>query len=202
MVWDELARQAEGENTRDRDRWIGVYIGILAVLLAVCSMGGGNAAQDATLKNIEASNTWAFFQAKNMRRHVVRVEVDALDLQLRTNTSLNGEGKAAIAAKIADYKKQDEILTEDPDKEDGKREGLDQLWQKGKDLEAARDRAMRKGPYFDYGQAILQIAIVLASVALITHGGILLTASAVLGVLGALLTFNGFTLLFAVPFIG
>ena len=36
MVWDELTRDAESENVRDRDRWIGVYIGVLAVLLAIC----------------------------------------------------------------------------------------------------------------------------------------------------------------------
>jgi hypothetical protein len=203
MVWDELARQADEENTKDRDRWIGVYIGVLAVLLAICSMGGGNAGQDATLKNIEASNTWAFFQAKNMRRHVLRVEVDALELQLKTDSALTENAKAAIAAKVADYKKQDEVLTKDPEKEEGKREGLDQLWEKGKALEAERDHAMQRGPYFDYGQAILQIAIVLASIALITHAFMLLAASGVLGVIGAALTFNGFTLfLHPLPFVG
>jgi len=43
-------------------------------------------------------------------------------------------------------------------------EGLKELMAKVKALEAQRDRAMRKDPYFDYGQALLQIAIVLASV--------------------------------------
>src|ERR1044072_7100653 len=68
VVWDELGRDAEEANQRERDRWTGVYIGILAVILAICSMGGGNAAKDATLQNIEAANTWSFFQAKNLRR--------------------------------------------------------------------------------------------------------------------------------------
>jgi hypothetical protein len=145
----------------------------------------------------------AFFQAKNMRRHVLRVEVDALELQLKTDSALTENAKAAIAAKVADYKKQDEVLTKDPEKEEGKREGLDQLWEKGKALEAERDHAMQRGPYFDYGQAILQIAIVLASIALITHAFMLLAASGVLGVIGAALTFNGFTLfLHPLPFVG
>ena len=56
-----------GSDSEARNKWVGVYIGILAVLLAVCGMGGGNAAKDATRANIEASNTWAFFQAKNIR---------------------------------------------------------------------------------------------------------------------------------------
>ena len=49
-------------------KWVGVYIGVLAVLLAICSVGGANAAKDATRANIEATNTWAFYQAKNIRR--------------------------------------------------------------------------------------------------------------------------------------
>lgn len=203
MVWDELTRDAEGQNVRDRDRWIGVYIGVLAVLLAICSMGGGNAAKDATLKNIEAANTWSFFQAKNMRRHVLRVEADDLTLRLKAEPDLTADGRNAIEAKIAEYKTQDQILTAgDPAKPVAEREGLDQLFEKGKRLEAERDVAMRKDPYFDYGEALLQIAIVLASIAIITKGSFLLSVSGVLAVGGALLTVNGFTLALAIPGLG
>ncbi len=203
MVWDELAKDANDENIRDRDRWVGVYIGVLAVLLAICAMGGGNAAKDATLKNIEAANTWAFFQAKNMRRHVLRVEVDDLSLRLKAEPDLTADGRAAIEAKIADYKKQDEILTAgDPAKPAEAREGLDQLFEKGKRLEGERDLAMRKDPYFDYGEALLQIAIVLASISIITKGTFLLAVSGFLGAAGAFLALNGFTLAVAIPGLG
>jgi hypothetical protein len=43
MVWEELRRDADRENARSRDKLIGVYISILAVVLAVCSLGGSNA---------------------------------------------------------------------------------------------------------------------------------------------------------------
>ena len=55
---------------------------------------------------------------------------------------------------------------------------------KGKALETQRDRAMRKDPYFDYGQALLQIAIVLASVSIITGGPMLLLLSGLLAASG------------------
>lgn len=202
MVWDELAKDVDGAPDRDRDRWVGVYIGVLAVLLAICSMGGGNAAKDATLKNIEAANTWAFFQAKNMRRHVLRVEVDDLTLRLKSEPDLTADGRIAIEAKIAEYKKQDLALTSDPDRPEGQREGLDQLFEKGKRLEVERDVAMRKDPYFDYGEALLQIAIVLASISIITKGSFLLAVSGLLGAAGALLALNGFTLAAALPGLG
>ena len=196
MVWDELGRIAEGDNQRDRDKRIGVFIGVLAVLLALSSAGGNNAASDASNRNIEAANTWAFFQAKNMRRHVLRVEVDELELKLLAEPGMPEVAKTAIATKIAAYKEQDQKLTSDSTN----MEGLDQLWDKAKALEAQRDLAQKRGPYFDYASACLQIAIVLASVAIISGGSVLLGASALLGLAGALFTLQAYTLV--VPLMG
>ncbi|MBN8911013.1 MAG: DUF4337 domain-containing protein [Rhizobiales bacterium] len=198
MAWDELGRDADDKNQRDRDKWIGVYIGVLAVLLAVCAMGGGNASKEATLKNIEATNVWGFFQAKNLRRHVLRLEVDELELTALANPSFTPDARAAIEAKIAQYKKIDAELTSNP----ATNEGLDELFTRGKALEAERDVAMRQDPYFDYGEALLQIAIVLGGVAIISGGSMILATSAVMGALGALMTLNGFTLFLDIPFIG
>jgi hypothetical protein len=203
MALDDLAKDIQEGSDSGRDRWVAVYIGVLAVILAICSMGAGNATKDATLNNIEAANVWAFFQAKNMRRQVLRVQADDLALRLTTETDLAPDARAAIEAKIADYRNQDAILTTgDPDKPAAEREGLDQLFEKGKRLDAVRDTAMRRDPYFDYGEALLQIAIVLASISIITKGGLLLGVSGILGVAGALLTLNGFTLAFELPGIG
>jgi len=191
-------KEAGEVDPNNRERWIGVYIGVLAVMLAICSMGGGNASKNATIKNIEAANTWAFFQAKNMRRHLLRVQVDELELQKTTSANLTSEARAAIDTKIAEYKKQDAELTSNPER----KEGLDELWERGKALEAERDVAMQQDPYFDYGEALLQIAIVLGGVAIISGGLVVLSTSAVMGLLGAIMTLNGFTLLFTIPFIG
>ena len=155
------------------------------------------------MKNLEATNTWAFFQAKNMRRHVLRVEVSDLELRLASEPDLLPEGRTAIQAKIAEYQSQDETLTTgDPAVAPEQREGLDQLFARGKALEAIRDRAMRKDPYFDYAEACLQIAIVLASIALIMRGNVLLIASGALGLTGVLLAINGFTLALVLPWFG
>jgi hypothetical protein len=161
-------------------------------------MGGGNASKEATLKNIEATNVWGFFQAKNMRRHTLRLEVDQLELTVLSNPALTAEARAAIEAKIADYKKIDAELTSNPKTN----EGLDELFNRGKALEAERDVAMRQDPYFDYGEALLQIAIVLGGVAIISGGSTLLITSAVMGTLGTFMTINGFSLFLDIPFIG
>lgn len=196
MAWEELGRDADRENARGRDRLVGVYIGILAVILAICSLGGSNAQQDAMQQNIEASNAWAFFQAKNARRQALRLHVDEFEVMLKADPSMAEEARKEIEAKIADYREQDKKLTSDPER----KEGLDELFNKGKALEGLRDVALKRGPYFDYGQALLQIAIVLASVAIISGGNLLLAASVIVGLFGAAATFGGYTLAFPLPF--
>jgi hypothetical protein len=198
MAWEQLSSDADALNAKRRDKLIGVFIGILAVILAVCSMGAGNAQQDATLTNIEASNTWAFFQAKNARRQALRLHSDDFAVMLAATPAMPDDVKIMIKEKIASYAEQDKKLTSDPEK----KEGLDELWTKAKDLETSRDEALKRAPYFDYGQALLQIAIVLASIAIISGGNVLLVGSAIVGLLGGVATAGGFTLAFPLPFAG
>ena len=186
------------DNKDDHNRWVGVYIGVLAVLLAICGMGGGNAAKDATRANIEAANTWAFFQAKNIRRNAISIAVDDMELLLATQPAMPPAARTAVQTKIKEYRADHERLTKDPEKG----EGLDQLFMKAKAWEADRDVAMRKDPYFDWAEALLQIAIVLASVHLIIGNMGLLGLSGGLGAFGLILMLNGFTLLVRFPFLG
>ncbi|MGE3914511.1 MAG: DUF4337 domain-containing protein [Hyphomicrobiaceae bacterium] len=181
-----------------RAKWIGVYVGVLATLLAICGVGGGNAAKDATRANIEVTNMWGFFQAKNVRRTAFSLAADELELGLKANPALPAEARQATEARIKSYRDTVAAFTSDKQRN----EGLDELFQRAKALEAERDVALRKDPYFDLSQALLQIAIVLASVALIAETDALLIASGGLAVAGTLLMINGFTLLVALPFLG
>jgi hypothetical protein len=198
MAFKELVDTVDDGASKHRDRLIAVYIGVLAVALAICSVGAGNATKDATARNIEAANAWAFFQAKNIRRNDVRLQIDTLELRLATEPDLSESTRTAIADKLRSYRDYEARLSSEPDTG----EGLNELLVRGKTLEAQRDRAMRRDPYFDYGQALLQIAIVLASVSIITGGASLLVMSILLASGGAILTLNGFTLAYTVPFIG
>jgi hypothetical protein len=161
-------------------------------------MGGDNAAKDANRANIDAANTWAFFQAKNIRRNEFRLAADQLELMLLAQPDMKPEARTAIEAKIKSYRDTAQLYTTDP--KTG--EGLDELFTKAKSIEADRDRALRKDPYFDLSQAMLQIAIVLASVAIIAGTDLLFFLSLGVGALGTLLMFNGYTLAFAIPGIG
>jgi Domain of unknown function (DUF4337) len=196
MSLEELAEQSAEKD--ERNKWVGVYIGILAVLLAICNVGGANATKDATHANIAASDTWAFFQAKNIRRNATTLAANELELLLAAQSGMPDDAKKKFEDKIRDYRAEAQRLTTDP----AKKEGLDELFARAKSLEVDRDVALRKDPYFDWSQALLQIAIVLASVHLIIGNLWLLGLSGGLGGLGLLLMLNGFTLAVSVPFVG
>lgn len=196
MAMGDLGDLKTSEDSRSK--WIGIYVGVLAMLLAICGMGGGNAAKDATRANIEASNMWAFFQAKNIRRTSFSLAADDLELSLKTNATMPPEGRTAVEDKIKAYRARVAELTSDKQRN----EGLDEIFQRAKTLEAERDLALRKDPYFDLSEAMLQIAIVLASVALIAGANGLLWGSGILASIGTLLMLNGFLLWFKLPFLG
>lgn len=186
-------------NDKDhRDRWIGVYIGILAALLAVCTMLGNNVTKDANKLNIEAANLWNFFQAKNQRRINVSLQIDALELQIAANPGMPEAARKLYDEKIAADRALVKRLTSEPDK----KEGLDELFVRGKQLERQRDEAFLRDPYFDWAQTLLQIAVVLASVCLITGTVSLLYSSAVLAAIGIFMLLDGQLLFLPLPFLG
>src|SRR5690606_7595536 len=113
-----------------------------------------------------------------------------LELLLATQSGLDASNRRAIMERIAAYRRQEALLTSEPDKG----EGQDELYARGQMLNAQRDLTRRQDPYFDHGQALLQIAIVLASVAIVSGGRIALSISTLLGLSGSLLTLRGFSL--------
>lgn len=183
-------------DKESRDRWIGIYIGILAGFMAVCTMLGNNATKDANRFNIEASNNWNFFQAKNLRRQLVRMQIEQLETDVTSNPTLPDTLRAAETRRLETSRALEKRLTSEP----ATGEGLDELFKKGKALEAQRDMAFAKDPYFDWAQALLQIAIVLASVCLITGTLWLLYMSGLLAVAGLLFMLNGTFMLVTLPF--
>lgn len=185
------------EDSGSVSKWIAFYIAGLAVMLAICSMGGDNAAKNAVRANIEASNTYAFFQAKNIRQTDFKLAAEGLELKL-AEPGVAENLRQLIEKRIAEYKATVVRYESEPDKGEGKKE----LLARAKKLEEERDTALKQDPYFDYGNALLQIAIVLASAYIIIGGGFLVILSGLFGLFGLLMTLNGFTLAVILPFLG
>lgn len=190
MRAEETTEHIEKASGDKGQRWVAVYIATLAVVLAIGALGGSNATKDVINGNIAASNTYAFYQAKNIRQTSLRLAATQLEALLNATPSLSEAARAELAKAIAAYRATAKRYESEPGTGEGKRE----LLVKALRHEAARDRAQRRDPYFDYSQAMIQIAIVLASVSLIVSSQILIGISFTLGGLGVLLLVNGFTL--------
>lgn len=189
----------EEEAEKSRNKWIGIYVGILGALLAICSMGGGNATKDAMRANIDASDAYNYYQAKNGRQLQLRLQVEQLELMIATTPAMPPEVKKSIESKIEEHKSWIARYESDPKSNEGKKE----LLVKAGKLEAERDVALKRDPFFDISQALLQVAIVMAGVSLLTSSNLLLWLSAFMAIGGGASLINGYMLFMEkVPFVG
>jgi hypothetical protein len=199
MKADEAADMMDQEQGADRFKQrAAVAIAFFAMLLAITGLGGGNAAKEAVNGNIAASNLYAFYQAKNMRQTAIALAADEIELVSLNDPALPDATKQALRAKLSQYRATVQRYESEPATGEGKKE----LLQRAQVQEQARDHALRQDPYFDYGEALLQIAIVLISVSIVASLRWLALVGAAVGGLGALSTLNGFFLLVAIPGLG
>jgi uncharacterized protein DUF4337 len=179
MEHAEHAEHASGEN-----RKIALLIAVLALFLAISETLGKGAQTESISKNVEASNLWAFFQAKSIRRTVVQTAAE----QGKLSTTPDDATKAAVQKQIDDWQKTAARYRSEP--ETG--EGTEQLAEKAKHAEHERDEATAQYHHFELASAAFQIGIVLASATIITGmialayiAGLLTFAGLAMTVLGA-----------------
>ena len=198
MKAEDAADMMDQENANDRFKQrAAVSIAILAMLLAITGLGGANAGKEATNNNIYAANHYAFYQAKNIRQTDYNLAADAIELAFLQDGSLNAEARTALKAKAEAYRKTAARYESEPETKEGKKE----LMVRAKDYESKRDHALKQDPYFDYAEALLQIAIVLISVSIVATLPWLATFGAIVGAVGGLLMVNGYTLAVEIPFL-
>lgn len=196
MEANEAGELMDQERTRDRFKQrAAIMIAVLAMILAITSLGGSNAGKEAVNNNVFASNYYAFFQAKNARQTSIQLAADQIDLAWLQDSALSEQAKAALKAKADAYRKTVARYESEPETGEGKKE----LIVKAKEFEAKRDHALKQDPYFDYAEALLQIAIVLISVSIVAEVTWLVFVGGALGVVGTLLMLNGFFLFVEIP---
>jgi hypothetical protein len=169
----ERAHETIEEHASHSDPWarrVAMLVSALAAVLALSEIGG-KAAQNAYLtEHVALSNDWAFYQAKNLRAVVRTSEADVL-------ASLPNAQDPAIQARIKEAKDYNARMRDDP--ETG--EGMKQIAVKAKEKEAARDEAEHRYHNYEYVVGAVEIAIVLASVSIITRMRALTLGAAAIG---------------------
>lgn len=168
-----------------------IYVGVTAMLLAIATLGGAEATKEMLNSNIHASDTYAFYQAKNIRQTLYQTSAAELELLAAGAASLSETDKAKAAELIKRYRDNVARYESEPETKEGKKE----LMVRAKEWDDKRDHAAAKIPNFEYAEAAFQIGIVLGSVAIVAASPALLGLSGVISVFGVLLTLNGFLLL-------
>jgi hypothetical protein len=194
----EHLQHGEGHGHAGHDwfrRLTGIYLGVVAMLLAIASLGGSEATKEMLNSNIHASDTYAFYQAKNIRQTSYQIAAEQIDLLGAGLTGLSAEQQSKIQQLSKRYRDTAARYDSEPATGEGKKE----LMAKAKQWEKKRDHAASEIPNFEYAEALFQIAIVLGSVAIVAASPWLLGLSGVLATFGLLLTLNGYLLLVPLP---
>ena len=153
-----LTRSEREAKIKDKAGFIIVF---LAAVLAINTMLGGSNSSKIQNNTIQANNMWAWYQAKNVRG--VLYEINAAETQIPSNKEKFLAEKARM----------------DADKKE--------IMEKAKALEAERDQAKQRSPWFTWSGSILQISIVLLTASILAASMPMFWVSTVVGALGSLL---------------
>jgi hypothetical protein len=164
---------------------------IFAVILAITSLGGNNAMKEMLLAQQQASDQWAFYQAKVIREHLYRSQKLRLEADLlEWGNLMKPESKERLESML-------KKMAEEEARYSTEKKAIEQ---EAKKLEHERDVNQNKDPYFDYGEVLLQIAIVMASVSILSGSRPVFYFALVGAILGTLFSLNGYLLIFRIPF--
>ena len=177
-------------------RFAAIYLGVIAMLLAITSLGGSNATKVMLNSNIQASDIYGYYQSKYIRQTVYQTTADELEAGLLAQPDMAQAAKDKLGETIRRYRSRAERYESDPSTGEGKKE----LLAKAKEWEAKRDHAAERDPNFDFAEALFQIAIVIGSVSIVAASRSLIKLSGGLAIVGSLLMINGYFLIVHLPF--
>ena len=192
-IHEAIEKAEEGEHGKGFNRRIALLIAILALFLSFSETLGKSAQTEAISANVKSSDTWAFFQAKDIRRTVLNAAAD--QTTLLTASVTDPAGKAAIDKQIEDWRKTAARYESDPKTGEGRKE----LAERAKGEEEERDLSMAKYHHYELSSAAFQVGIVLASAAVITGMVALAWLAGALGAVGIALLALGLFAPHAVP---
>lgn len=171
-----------------KERWLN-YLALTTVILAVCAtlstFKGGGYSTKSVLSQTQASDQWAFFQAKSIKGNLYEIQKEKIELELEL---LRARGPKGV---VSDYEKKLDAYTKKVAKYDGEK---DEIQKEAKRLEEIRDDAKMHSQAFGIAVIFLQIGILLSSIAALLKKKIVWIVGLALGVIGMVHFANGFFL--------
>ena len=185
---EELHERAESQFGRR----VALVTAVYAVVLALAALGGNHAMKEMLLAQQKSSDQWAFYQAKVIREHQYRGQKLRLEADLvERGAALKPEARAKLEGLMKKFEEEEKRYA--VEKKDIEKEA--------KKLEHERDGYQLRDPYFLLAEALLQIAVVMSSVSIMSRSRLIFAFSLVLAGCGTLLTANGYFPLFQLAFL-
>jgi len=141
-----------------KEAWLN-YLALSTVIFAVCAtlstFKGGGFSTRSVMSQSQASDQWAYFQAKGIKSYLYQLQSEKLEIELLgLPKSASKEAVTAYKEKISEYKKMvSKYETEKAEIQD-----------KAKKLEVVRDESQLHSKAFGVAVIYLQIAILLSTI--------------------------------------
>jgi hypothetical protein len=152
---------------------VGVLAAILAVALAIVSISSHRTHTDAIIHKSTANDKWAQYQSSRVKYHSLELGENLIDV-------MGATGERADRM-LADYKRQKAKY-----EKEGK-EIMEEARRADEAAETAENRALR----FDFGEGLLEIALVVTSLYFISHKKMFPVIGVIAGITGAVLAVMG-----------
>ncbi len=172
---NELKEHAEHAKEDPTLAPVSVTMAILAVLVAVVTLLGHRAHTEEVVLQAKASDQWAYYQAKNIRRHEDEIAADVMSIQPTTD--------AAALAKVRDKYSSEAGRYKDDQKE---------IEDKAKELETEVATERNRADRYDLAEVFLEVGLVITSITLLSGRRLFWMAGIVFAIIGMGLAVTGF----------
>jgi hypothetical protein len=172
---NELQEHAEHAKHDPTLAPISVTMAVLAVLVAVVTLLGHRAHTEEVVLQAKSSDQWAYYQAKNIRRHQDEVYLDLTSVQSVTDAGMLAKLRDKYSTEVARYKDEQKGIED-----------------KAHDMEAEVAHERNRADRFDLSEVFLEVGLVITSITLLSGRRLFWWLGMGLGVVGIVVATTGF----------
>lgn len=172
---NELQEHAEHAKHDPTLAPVSVTMAVLAVLVAVVTLVGHRAHTEEVVLQAKASDQWAYYQAKNIRRHTDEMFVDLTSVQATTDAAVLGKLREKYSGEASRYKDEQKDIE-------------DKAHEMENEVAHERNRADR----YDLAEVFLEVGLVITSITLLSGRRLFWYLGLFLAVVGTVLAATGF----------
>jgi hypothetical protein len=171
----ELEENAEHGAEKPNLAPVTITMAVFAVLVAATSLIGHRAHTEEILHQTKATDQWAYYQAKDIRRRNYELFMDELSVLTVQNAEQVQKVKEKYQKEIERYREEEKEISAE-----------------AKNAEAEVALQEKRADRFDLGEVMLEAALVICSITLLTNKRIFWLAGLVLGAAGFVVAATGF----------